>query len=239
MQLHFAEAWTWLCGSPLFGLVLTLGVYQLARVLWRAVGQNALANPVLVSIVVIDATLLLLRVDYRDYMAGGQYISFLLGPATVALALPLHREVVLIRQAVAPILLGVAAGSVSAIVVAFAVTRALGGSDVLALSMAPKSATTPVSIALSESVGGAPSLTAVFTILAGVLGAVAGPRVLTLFRLRDRRVRGLGIGTCSHGIGTARALHEDRTEGAFAGLAMALNTLATAIALPLLLLFLR
>ena len=239
MHLDAVGAWDWLVTSPLFGIALTLAAYQLARRVWRAAGRNALANPVLVSIALIGGVLLLLQVDYGDYMAGGQYINFLLGPATVALALPLHREVVLIRQAVAPIVLGVVAGSVTAIVSAFWIVRALGGSHVLALSMAPKSATTPVSIALADTVGGAPALTAVFTVLAGVLGAVAGPRLLTLAGFRDLRARGLAIGVSSHGIGTARALEEDRTEGAFSGLALALNTLATATALPLLLLMLN
>lgn len=101
--------------------------------------------------------------------------------------------------------------------------------------MSPKSATTPVSIALSEGFGGAPALTAVSTILAGVLGAVAGPALLSLARFRDLRVRGLAVGASSHGVGTSRALEEHRTEGAFAGLAMGLHALATALLMPLVL----
>jgi putative effector of murein hydrolase len=135
--------------------------------------------------------------------------------------------------------LGLVTGSVVSIVVAYEVTQALGGGEDLALSMAPKSATTPVSIALSESIGGIPALTAVFTIVAGVVGAVSGPAVLSLLRFRDLRVRGLAIGAASHGIGTSRALEEHPTEGAFSGLGMGLNALATALLLPLVLAVLR
>ncbi len=232
------QAWQWLVGSPLFGVTLTLVAYAAARELWQRTGRHPSLNPVLVAVVLVGATLLLLGVDYEEYMVGGRYIAFLLGPATVALALPLHYESRLVRKAAVPILLGIAVGAVVSIVVAVTVTRALGGDEVLVLSMAPKSATTPVSIALSESIGGVPALTAVFTILAGVLGAVAGPAVLSLLRFRDVRVRGLALGSVSHGIGTSRALTDHRTEGAFAALAMGLTALATAVLLPVVLLLL-
>lgn len=230
------EAWRWLLSSPLFGITLTLVAYRVARALWEAARRTPLLNPVLVAIVLTAATLLLLGVDYEDYMVGGQYIALLLGPATVALALPLYREATLVREAAVAILTGVVLGSLVSITVAYGVTQALTGDTDLALSMAPKSATTPVSIVLAETAGGVPALTAVFTILAGVLGAVVGPGLLSLLRLRDPRVRGLAIGAASHGIGTARALEEDETEGAFSALAMGLNALATALLLPLVLL---
>ncbi len=239
MILHLDDACSWLLGSPLFGVTLTLVAYKAARELWERTGRHATLNPVLVAIVLAGGTLLLLGVDYEDYMVGGQYIAFLLGPATVALALPLHYEAPLVRQAVWPVLAGLLVGSAASIAVTFWITRALGGDEQLALSMAPKSATTPVSIALAESFGGIPALTAVFTIITGVIGAVAAPAVLSLLRFRDLRVRGLAIGASSHGIGTSRALEEHPTEGAFSGLAMGLNALATALLLPLLLPLLR
>lgn len=233
MTLHLEETWQWLVGSPLFGVTLTLLAYAVARRLWERAGRHAVLNSVLVAIVLAGGALVLLDVDYADYMAGGRLIAFLLGPATVALALPLHLEVRLARRAAVPVVLGILVGTAVSILVALGVTGLLGGDRELALSMAPKSATTPVSIALAEQAGGIPALTAVFTILAGVLGAVAGPAVLSAFRFRDVRVRGLAIGVSSHGIGTARALEESRTEGAFAGLAMGLTALATALLLPL------
>lgn len=235
MNLHFAQAWTALVQSPLFGITLTLIAYQAARTLWRRTRGNSLANPVLVAVIVVVGVLLLFQISYDDYFTGAQYISFLLGPATVALALPLHRQARNIRRAGWAVGACVLTGAVTAVVVAITLTKVLGGSDELALSMAPKSTTTPVSIALAESIGGIGSLAAAFTILTGILGAVAGPRLLTMIRVRDERIRGLAIGMASHGIGTSRALQDSPTEGAFSGLAMALNALATAALLPLLL----
>lgn len=235
MSIDLAQAWTDIIDSPLFGITLTLGAYQIARVLWRRTGGHSLANPVLVAIILVAGVLLVCHVSYDQYLNGAQYISFLLGPATVAFALPLHRYADRIKQAALPVLVCAIVGTVVAITSAVTITKAFGGSDSLALSMAPKSATTPIAIALAQANGGIPALAAVFTILTGVIGAVAGPRLLTLLRIRDQRIRGLAIGMSSHGIGTSRALHDNPVAGAFSGLAMALNALTTAVALPLLL----
>ena len=237
--MSLSAGWDSVVASPVFGVVLTLAAYLFSRWLWERSGQHPLVNPVLVSIALIGTVLELVDVSYVSYFAGAKYIALLLGPATVALGLLLYREFELIRQAVVPILLGVSLGACAAIVSAYLLTKLLGGSELLALSMSPKSATTPVSIALSTTVGGVPALSAVFAIIAGIIGAVAGPWLLNLLRVRDQRVRGLSVGVASHGIGTSRMLHENLTEGAFSGLAMALTALATAIALPLLLLVLR
>lgn len=235
MSVHVAQAWTGLVHSPLLGITITLGAYQLARWLWRRTRGHSLANPVLVSIGLVAGFLLITRIDYADYLRGGQYIAFLLGPATVALALPLYLQAGRIRRSAPMVLLSVVAGSLTAIVLGILVTRFSGGSTELALSMAPKSATTPVSIAVSQTTGGIPALTAVFAILTGVLGAVAAPAVLSLARVRDERVRGLAVGVVSHGIGTARLLADEPAAGAFAALAMAINALVTAVAVPLVL----
>jgi predicted murein hydrolase (TIGR00659 family) len=234
MSLHLHEAWTAVSASPVFGVTLTLAAYQLARRLWLRAGNHPAVNPVLIAIVLVALVLWVTDVDYDTYMTGGSVIALLLGPATVALAWPLHLEMALVRRAVLPILVGVTTGSGVAVVVAMSTTRVLGGSAELATSMAPKSATTPVAIALSETVGGIPSLTAVLTILTGILGAVIGPRVLSWMRVRDKTVRGLAVGVSSHGIGTAQMIQESRTEGAFSGLAMALGALATSVWVPVL-----
>ena len=234
MTLHLHDAWVAVTTSPIFGIVLTLGAYQAARALWTRTGKRPWVNPVLVAIVLVAAVLWLTGVDYDTYFKGGSVIALLLGPATVALAWPLHLEMALVRRAVLPIVLGVAAGAGVAVVVAVTSTQVLGGGRALALSMAPKSTTTPVALALSESIGGIPALTAVLTVLTGVIGAVAGPRVLTVLRIRDRVARGLAVGVSSHGIGTAQMIQESRTEGAFSGLAMALSALVTSIWIPVL-----
>ncbi len=239
MSLQPEAAWTAVSHSPVLGVALTLAAYQLARTLWRRTGNHPAANPVLVAIVLVAGVLWLVDIDYDTYLEGGSLIALLLGPATVALAWPLHLEMALVRRAVLPVLVGITAGAGVAVVAAMGTTSLLGGSDELAQAMAPKSATTPVAIALAETIGAIPSLTAVLTILTGILGAVAGPRVLTWLRVRDAVVRGLAVGTASHGIGTAQMIQESRTEGAFSGLAMALGALATSIWVPLLVPLLR
>jgi predicted murein hydrolase (TIGR00659 family) len=218
----------------LFGLTLTLGGYAVGRWAHRRTG-SPLLQPVLVAIVLVGAVLMLTDVPYADYLAGGRFVGFWLGPATVALALPLHQEWHLVRRAAVPILVGVVAGAVVSIGSAVLLTRVAGGDRTLQLTMAPKAATTPVSLALSAQVGGVPALTAVLTILAGITGATVGPWVLDRLRIRDLRARGIALGAVSHGIGTSRALQESRTEGAFSALSMALTALATSLLVPLLL----
>ncbi len=227
-------AWHSLTASPALGVALTLAAYLVGRWAWERSGRHPLVNPVLVAVLVVGVVLRVTDVDYATYLRGGSLVSLLLGPATVALAWPLHRELPLVRRAALPVLAGVAVGSGVAVATAVLVTRWLGGTEELVLSMAPKSATTPVSIALAQQIGGVPALTAVLTILTGIIGATLGPHLLTLLGVRDDRVRGLAVGVSSHGIGTAQLLHESRTGGAFAGLAMALTALGTSVWVPLL-----
>jgi predicted murein hydrolase (TIGR00659 family) len=226
--------WLDVTHSPLFGITLTLATYQAARTISRAARGHPLANPVLVAVALTVGVLAATHTSYDSYRVGGNYLTFLLGPATVALALPLHQHRRRIRQSAALVTVTVAAGSVASIATALAVTNWAGGTRALDLSLAPKSATTPVSIALAEATGGIPQLTACLTILTGVVGAVAGPHLLTWLRVRDERVRGLAVGTSSHGIGTAHLLHHEPPAAAFSALAMALNSLVTSLWLPVL-----
>jgi predicted murein hydrolase (TIGR00659 family) len=234
MRLHPDAAWAAVTASPVFGVVLTLAAYVLARRLWERAGHHPWVNPVLISIAVVGLVLWATGVDYDTYQRGGSLIALLLGPATVALAWPMHKELHLVRRAAVPILVGVVVGTGVAVTVAVTVTSGLGADDALARSMATTSTTTPVSIALSGTIGGIPALSAVLTILAGIAGAVVGPQLLSLLRFRDARVRGLAVGVSSHGIGAGRMLHESRTEGAFAGLAMALSALTMSVWVPVL-----
>ena len=229
MSPDLAGAWESLVDSPVFALTLTLAVYEAARRGWERLGRPALLNPVLVSIVVIGAVLALVGLDYDTYASGTTLITLLLGPATVALAWPMHRELRLVRQAAVPVLAAVLAATAAAVATALLLTRVAGGPEELALSMAPKTTTTPVAIALSEQVGGIAALTAVLTVATGVLGAALGVPVLRALRLRDPRVSGLAVGASAHGIGTAGVAHLGRTTLAFAGLGMALATLATSL----------
>lgn len=229
----------WLTDSPLFLLFLTLLAYRVGREIRDRTGGHALAQPVLIAIILIGTTITVLDVDYTTYRSATEIIAFWLGPATVALAVPLHRQADRLKGFLAPLVIGIVLGAVVSIVTAYVVVRALGGDELLATTMAPKAATTPVSLAISQNVGGIAALSAVFAIVIGILGAVLGPWTLDRLRIRDERARGLALGAVSHGIGTSRALRESETEGAFSGLSMGLTALATSLLVPLLLPLLR
>lgn len=227
------DTWVYLSASPLFHLTLTLVAFQAAGLLFEKMGRNPLLNPVLGAVLIVVAVLVLTGTDYGTYFEGAQFVHFLLGPATVALAVPLYRQWHRVRRSALAIAVSLVAGSLTAILSAVCVAWILGGSEAVLASLAPKSVTAPVAMGIAEKLGGLPSLTAVLVIVTGILGAMLGPKLLDMTGIVDWRARGLAIGTASHGIGTARALQVNETAGAFSGLAMGLNALATALLLPL------
>ena len=203
--------------------------------LYRRARLNPLANPVLIAVLLLVGLLTVTGTGYSTYFEGAQFVHFMLGPATVALAVPLYKQFHLVRRSAVAILTALVAGSLTAVGSAVAMGKVLGATDSTLMSLAPKSVTTPVAMGIAEKIGGLPSLTAVLVILTGIIGAVGGTFVLNVLGVRDWRARGLAVGVASHGIGTARAFDVSHVAGAFASLAMGLNALATAIALPLLL----
>ena len=230
---NLQDTWVYLSASPLFHLTLTLVAFQLASFLFEKTGRNPLLNPVLGAVLIVVAVLVLTGTDYGTYFEGAQFVHFLLGPATVALAVPLYRQWYRVRRSALAIVVSLVAGSLTAILSALAVAWLAGSSEAVLASVAPKSVTAPVAMGIAEKLGGLPSLTAVLVIVTGILGAMLGPKVLDVTGVVDWRARGLAIGTASHGIGTARALQVNETAGAFSGLAMGLNALATALLLPI------
>ncbi|MBF0305943.1 MAG: LrgB family protein [Alphaproteobacteria bacterium] len=226
--------WVYLATTPLVGLTVTLVAYQVGDWIYVRGGRNPLLNPVLLAVLVLVGLLTATGTDYATYFEGAQFVHFLLGPATVALAVPLYRQLHALRKSLLAIVTAILCGSVTAAASAVAIGWALGASRQTLLSLAPKSVTTPIAMGISEELGGLPSLTAVLVILTGILGAVGGAFVLNWIGVRDWRARGLAIGVAAHGIGTARALQVNEVAGAFAGLAMGLNGLATAVLLPVL-----
>jgi predicted murein hydrolase (TIGR00659 family) len=230
---NLQDTWVYLSASPLFHLTLTLVAFQGANWVFERYNRNPLLNPVLGAVLLVVAVLLITGTDYGVYFEGAQFVHFLLGPATVALAVPLYRQWHSLRKSALAVTVSLLTGSLTAILSALAVVWVMGSSSEIMASIAPKSVTAPVAMAIAEQLGGLPSLTAVLVIVTGILGAMFGPFVLDLIGVRDWRARGLAIGTASHGIGTARALKVNETAGAFAGLAMGLNALATALLLPI------
>jgi len=232
MTPHLNEIWVYLAASPLLGLTITLVAYQGAFWLYRRSGMNPLANPVLISVTALVALLSLTGTPYQTYFDGAQFVHFLLGPATVALAVPLYTQFRRVRAMLLPVLLGLVAGSLTAVLSAIAIGKLFGASTPTLLSLAPKSVTTPIAMGVAERIGGIPSLTAVLVIATGILGAVGARYLFDAMKLRDPAIRGFAIGVASHGIGTARAFQVSEQAGAFAALAMGLNGLLTALMLP-------
>ena len=228
------DIWVYLSASPLLHLTLTLAAFQLGSWIYERAHCNPLLNPVFLAVVMIVAVLIATGTPYGTYFDGAQFVHFLLGPATVALAIPLYRQFARVRRSAVALLTSIVAGSLTASVSAMAIAWGLGASRDTIISIAPKSVTAPVAMGISEQLGGLPSLTAALVILTGILGAMIGPGILNLLRITDWAARGVAIGTASHGIGTARALQVNEVAGAFSGLAMGLNAIATALLLPLL-----
>ena len=231
----FISLWSYLSTTPLLWLTATIAAYLIAESLAARLGNPPWANPVLMSVLLLSPVLVLTKTDYGTYFEGAQFIHFLLGPATVALALPLWDNRATIQKSVIPILCALVAGS----------TVAAGSTIILAqifdlpmsvlLSLAPKSTTAPVALGISEAIGGIPTLTAVLVILTGIIGAITVTPLMNILTITDWQVRGFAVGVAAHGIGTARAFKVNPIAGAYAGIAMALNALLTSLIVPILL----
>ncbi|WP_380173286.1 LrgB family protein [Kineococcus sp. DHX-1] len=218
--------------APGFGLFLTLGAYLGAGELHRRLGRPALLAPVLVAMVVVAVALEVLGIGYDEYLASVSVLTLLLGPATVALALPLLRSGrALLADRGAVLLALLATGAVS-VAVTVAALELWGASDALVLTTLPRSVTTPVALTLGQTIGASTTLAVVLTLVSGVLGATVGPWLLDRVRVVDPRARGFAIGMVSHGIGTSRALAESDTAGGWSSAAMVLNALAMTVVLP-------
>jgi len=233
MSADPALIWAYLSQGPLLWLTATLAAYAVGDAAFRAAGRQSWANPVLIAVILLGLLLTATGTPYATYFEGAQFVHFMLGPATVCLALPMHDNLPRMRAAALPILAGLAAASVVAVVSALAIARAFGLSGEVMASLAPKSTTAPVAIGIAESLGGQPTLAAVLVLLTGILGAMIVTPLFDALGFRDWRARGLAVGTAAHGIGTARAFQVNPTAGAFAGIGMGLNAILTAIIAPL------
>ena len=230
----FAEIWGYLGRDPLLWLTLTLAAYAIGDAASRASGRNPLVNPVLIAVVLLALILWATRTPYMIYFEGAQFVHFMLGPATVALAVPLHAQIGRLRRAALPMLGALVTGVCVSVASVVWIGQALGVERAVLLSMVPKSATAPVALGVSEAIGGSPTLTAVLVILTGVMGAIVATPLLNALRLRDWRARGFAVGVAAHGIGVARAVQVHETAGAFAAVGMGLSAILTAVLAPVL-----
>ncbi|MDX1781506.1 MAG: LrgB family protein [Thalassovita sp.] len=228
-----ARIWSYLSTEPLLWLTCTIAIYVIAEAIVGRLGRRALANPVLISVCLIAPVLWLSDTPYETYFEGAQFIHFLLGPATVALAVPLYANLRTVFQTAAPILAALFVGSIVAALSAVLLAKAFGLPDQVILSLSPKSTTAPVALGISEALGGLPTLTAVLVILTGIIGAITVTPLMNVMQITDWRARGFAVGVAAHGIGTARAFQVNELAGTFAGIGMALNAILTSILAPI------
>lgn len=216
---------------------MTLVAYGIAYRLYSYAKFNPLLNPVLTAVILLITVLLLSGISYKDYFEGGQFIHFLLGPATVALAIPLYHQITKLKKIWLPITISLLAGVVIGALSSISIAWLLDASVLTQLSFAPKSVTAPIAMGISESIGGLPALTAILVVSTGIIGATIGTKLFELLRIDDDSIKGVAMGVTAHGIGTARAFQVSSEMGAFSGLAMALSAFSTAVILPWLLAF--
>ena len=231
----FADFWGTLSASPLLGICITLLAYLGGIWLFKRSSQHPLANPILIAIVLIALLLWFTRTPYEQYFNSAQFIHFLLGPVTVALAVPLYAYWRRLRQVAWPLTVALFSGSATAVFSAMGFAWLFGASPETIFSLAPKSITTPIAMGVAEKIGGIASLTAVLVILTGILGAMGFPAFFRLLRVHNHVAQGFAVGLSAHGLGTAHAFLVSEKMGAFSALGMGLNGVLTAILLPFLL----
>lgn len=222
-----------LVAFPLFGVVLTLLAFYIGQQLYLRLGKRAYLQPVVAGMALVIAVLLLLGISYRDYYQSSNPLNLMLGPATVALAVPLYQNMRRIRDLFVPIMLTIVCGSVITVGLAAGIMWLFDAAPTSIISMTTKSITTPIAMAVSEKLGGLPSLSAVLVMFTGALGAVIGVPLMRRMGVQDDAVKGMALGLTAHAIGTARALEESEECGAFSALAMGITGVMTAIALPI------
>jgi predicted murein hydrolase (TIGR00659 family) len=227
--------WVYLSAAPLFWLTVTILAYLVADRVALASGRHPAVNPVLIAVALVSALLAATGTPYATYFGGAQFVHFLLGPAIVSLAIPLLRNARAIRENFLPMLAALVVGGLVAMVSAIGLALAFGLSGDMAATLAPKSVTAAVAMGIAEQIGGDPSLAAALVIVTGVIGAIMVTPLMNAIGIRDYAARGFAVGLAAHGIGTARAIHVNDVAGAFAGIAMALNALVTALIAPIVL----
>ncbi|ACU86636.1 putative effector of murein hydrolase [Brachybacterium faecium DSM 4810] len=218
---------------PVFGLALTLTIYLLSLGLYHRFGRPGLLSPVLVTVLGVAAVLQLTGMPYALYMDQVALLTLLLGPATVALALPLLRNGAALASSAGAVAAALVIGGVVSIAVTVGAMVGFGADEAMLRAALPRSVTSPVGLTIAETLGASVPMAVVLTLISGTLGAVIGPGLLTLVRVRDERARGFAIGMTSHGIGTSRVLDESTTSGGWSSAAMVLNALAMTLVLPL------
>ena len=232
--MELGEIWVYLTGTPLLSLILTLVAYQIGLMLYERADKNPLANPVAIAIIVVITTISLMNIPYATYFEGAQFIHFLLGSATVALAVPIYKGWRLLKGKGISLSIALLAGGGVSIGSAVGLATLAGLPKDLIVPFYAKSVTAPIAMGIAENIGASPTLTAVYAVSTGILGAIVARYVLDGLRMQQWWQRGFAIGIAAHGIGTSRAFSVHAEAGAFASIGMGLHGVIGAILIPLL-----
>ena len=232
--MELGEIWVYLTGTPLLSLILTLVAYQIGLMLYERADKNPLANPVAIAIIVVITTISLMNIPYATYFEGAQFIHFLLGSATVALAVPIYKGWRLLKGKGISLSIALLAGGGVSIGSAVGLATLAGLPKELIVPFYAKSVTAPIAMGIAENIGASPTLTAVYAVSTGILGAIVARYVLDGLRMQQWWQRGFAIGIAAHGIGTSRAFSVHAEAGAFASIGMGLHGVIGAILIPLL-----
>jgi len=233
------EIWVYLSGSPLLALILTLAAYQAGVMIYERADRNPLANPVAIAIALVATVITLIDMPYAKYFEGAQFVHFLLGTATVALAVPIYKGMEALRGRIVPLLAALLAGGATSIVSAVGIARLLGADAAIVGGFYAKSVTAPIAMGVAERIHVSPTLTAVFAVTTGILGAILVRFVLDAVGAKAWWQRGFAVGVAAHGIGTSRAFSVHPEAGTYASLGMGLHGVLGAILIPLALQLLR
>lgn len=217
-----------LCTSPYFGVALSVIAFGIGVKLQQKT-KSALCNPLIIAIVLVTAVLLVFKIPYKSYNAGGQVINMFLAPATACLAVAIYTRLSILKKYWFPIIMGCVAGSLASMGSVYGMCRLFGLDRKLTMSILPKSVTTPIAVSVAQTHGGVVPVTVVAVIFTGILGSILAPWLIRIFRVSDPVAAGLAIGACSHAIGTSKAVEIGEVEGAMSGLAIGICGVTTVV----------
>lgn len=226
-----------LTNSPYFGIILSILFFEIG--LWvNRKTKISILNPLLIAVIGVLLFLTVFNIEFESFNKGGSLISFFLGPATVVLAVPLFKQIKLLKSNFIPILIGVTVGSLTSIISVFFLGKVFGLKEEIILSLIPKSVTTPIGIEISNQIGGISPITVGAIVMTGIIGAVIAPIICKVFKIKDEVAKGIAIGTASHAVGTTKAMEMGETEGAMSSIAIGMAGLITVFLAPFLVLIL-
>ncbi|MGL4774171.1 MAG: LrgB family protein [Clostridium sp.] len=221
-----------LTNNLFFGIILSLVAFEIGLYINKKT-RIPLFNPLLIAIIIVISFLLVFNVDFEKYNEGGKFINMFLGPATVVLAVPLYKQLELFKKNAVSILVGIFVGSFVGIVSVVGFSKLFGLDEAIIKSLISKSVTTPIGIEITKGLEGIVPITVLAIILSGIIGAVIGPTVCKVLRIRNNMAVGISIGTASHAVGTSKALELGETEGAMSSLSIGVAGLMTVFIAPI------